>query len=75
MGNELTVDQYMLLRSLDEVETQSILIMARSMSAGETHKEAAEKAAQYLSQAGRKAQAEAIRAVVEHWALEQEAVE
>ena len=64
----LTVDEYKLLRQLDDVETQALLITAQSMAAGETTEEAMKKSAQYLFSQGREAQARATLTLGEQWA-------
>lgn len=67
----LTVDEYKMIRQLDDVETQALLITAQSMAAGETTEEAMKKSAQYLFSQGREAQARATLALGEQWAREE----
>lgn len=67
----LTVDEYKMIRQLDDVEMQALLITAQSMAAGETTEEAMKKSAQYLFSQGREAQARATLALVEKWAREE----
>lgn len=71
--HNFTVDDYKLIMSLNEVEKQSLVIMAECMASGGTYTEAAEAAAQYLfTQPGHEAQARATRALGEQWAREKE---
>ena len=67
----LTLDEYKMIRQLDDVETQALLITAQSMAAGETTEEAMKKSAQYLFSQGREAQARATLALGEKWAREE----
>ena len=48
------------IKQLDDVEFQAIVIMMESMTAGETHQEAAEKAAAFMRSQGREKQAQRI---------------
>ena len=60
----MTIDDYKeareLIMQLDDVEVQAMLIMVESMTAGETHQEAAEKAAAFMRSQGREKQAQGI---------------
>lgn len=60
----MTIDTYKKAREwimqLDDIELQAMLIMVESMTEGETHQEAAEKAAAFMFSQGRKKQAQGI---------------
>ena len=49
-----------MIMQLEDIETQSMLILVESMIAGETHQEAAEKAAAFMRSQGREKQAQGI---------------
>ena len=49
-----------LIKQLDDIELQAMLIMVESMTAGETHQEAAEKADAFMRSQGREKQAQGI---------------
>lgn len=60
----MTIDDYIkareMIMQLDDIEVQAMLIMVESMAAGETHQEAAEKAAAFMRSQGREKQAQGI---------------
>lgn len=60
----MTIDDYKeareLIMQLDDVEVSAMLIMVESMTAGETHQKAAEKAAAFMRSQGREKQAQGI---------------
>lgn len=64
MKEGVSIERYkeareMIIR-LDDIEVQAMLIMVESMTAGETHQEAAEKAAAFMRSQGREKQAQSI---------------
>ena len=60
----MTIEQYKeareMIMQLDDIEVKAMLIMVESMTAGETHQEAAEKAAAFMRSQGREKQAQGI---------------
>lgn len=60
----MTIDAYIKAREwimqLDDIEGKAMLIMVESMQAGETHQEAAKKAAAFMRSQGREKQAQSI---------------
>ena len=69
--HNFSVDEYKMLRQLDDVEMESLLITVKSMAAGETTEEAMKKSAQYLFSQGREAQARATLALGKQWACKE----
>lgn len=64
MNEGVSIERYKEVREyimqLDDIEVQAMLIMVESMTAGETHQEAAEKAAAFMRSQGREKQAQSI---------------
>lgn len=64
MNEGVSIERYKeareMIMQLDDIEVQAMLIMVESMAAGETHQEAAEKAAAFMRSQGREKQAQGI---------------